>query len=279
MSEEVVATVITETPVTVTEDQNTATLEEGAESSTASTEAETTKPDEPKPETEEQRKSKFQRRIERKNADLAAERMRSQMLQERLERLEAQARPQQQKDAGAPRLEQFDDFESYMQARDDYVAAMAEKRFEARVTKAQQEESEKKAKEAQSRVLSSWQDKQAAAEEKYADFEEVVGESKAPVTPPMWNAMMESDVGPDISYYLAKHPDEASRIAQLSPIRQIAEIVKLEAKVSEPPVKKVTEAPAPITPTGSKAKADKDPAQMTDAEFAAWRKRQIAQRA
>lgn len=276
MSEEVVATVVTETPVTVTEDQNTATLEEGAESSTASTEAETTKPDEPKPETEEQRKSKFQRRIERKNADLAAERMRSQMLQERLERLEAQARPQQQKDAGAPTLDQFEDFESYMSAR---VAYEAEKVVETRLGKVQQQEAARKAQEAQSRVLTSWQDKQIAAAEKYADFDEVVSESDAPVTPSMSQAIVESDLGADIAYYLAQHPDEAKAIAQLSPIRQIAAIGKLEAVVSAVPAKKVTEAPAPITPTGSKAKAEKDPAQMTDAEFAQWRKRQIAQRA
>lgn len=276
MSEEVVATVVTESPVTVTEDQNTAPLEEGAESSTASTETETTKPDEPKPETEEQRKSKFQRRIERKNADLAAERMRSQMLQERLERLEAQARPQQQKDAGAPTLDQFEDFESYMSAR---VAYEAEKVVETRLGKVQQQEAARKAQEAQSRVLTSWQDKQTAAAEKYADFDEVVSESDAPVTPSMSQAIVESDLGADIAYYLAQHPDDAKAIAQLSPIRQIAAIGKLEAVVSAVPAKKVTEAPAPITPTGSKAKAEKDPAQMTDAEFAAWRKRQIAQRA
>lgn len=276
MSEEVVATVVTETPVTVTEDQNTAPLEEGAESSTASTEAETTKPDEPKPETEEQRKSKFQRRIERKNADLAAERMRSQMLQERLERLEAQARPQQQKDAAAPTLDQFEDFESYMSAR---VAYEAERVVETRLGKVQQQEAARRAQEEQSRVLSSWQDKQTAAAEKYADFDEVVSESDAPVTPSMSRAIVESDFGADIAYYLAQHPDEAKAIAQLSPTRQIAAIGKLEVVVSAVPAKKVTEAPAPITPTGSKAKAEKDPAQMTDAEFAAWRKRQIAQRA
>jgi hypothetical protein len=94
----------------------------------------------------------------------------------------------------------------------------------------------------------------------------------------MGQAIVESDFGTDSAYYLAQHPDEAKAIAQLSPIRQIAAIGKLEAKVTQPAARKTTEAPPPITPAGSKAKADKDPNQMTDAEFAAWRKRQIAQR-
>lgn len=277
MSEEVVATVVTETPVTVAEDQNTAPLEEGAESSTASTEAETTKPEQP-PETEEQKRSKYQRRIDRKNAEIAAARTEARIFKERLEQLEAQARPQQPKDASAPRLEQYEDFESYMQARDDYVAAMAEKRFEAKQTKAQQEEAARKAQEKQSSVLTSWQDKQIAAAEKYADFEDVVSESDAPVTPSMSQAIVESDLGADIAYYLAQHPDEAKAIAKLSPIRQIAEIGKLEVKVSAPAVRKPTLTPPPVNPIGTKAKAEKNPDEMPYEQWVKWRNEQLKNR-
>lgn len=265
-----------EEPAAVVDEQNTEQVEEGSESTPESTEAETTKPDEPKPETEEQRKSKYQRRIDRKNADIAAARTEARLYKERLEQLEAMARPQQQRVPGAPTLDQFDNFEDYMSAR---VAFEAERVVETRLGKVQQAEAQRKAQEAQSRVLTSWQDKQAAAADKYADFEEVVGESDAPVTQAMSQAIVESEAGADIAYYLAQHPDEAKRIAQLSPVRQIAEIGKLEAKASAPVVKRPTSTPPPINPIGTKAKAEKDPSQMTDSEFAQWRKRQIAQRA
>lgn len=259
-------------PAAVVEEQTTASPE-GSESATESTEVEATKPEEPKPETDEQRKSKFQRRIERKNADLAAERMRSQMLQERLERLEAQANPRRQDDV--PTLDKFDNFEDYMAAR---VAYEAEKVVETRLGKVQQQEAARRANEVQTKVLTSWQEKQAIAADKYPDFEEVVSESDAPVTQAMSQAIVESDVGADIAYYLAQHPDEAKAIATLSPVRQIAAIGRLEDKVSKPAPRKTTEAPPPIKPTGSKSQTDKDPSEMSAAEFAAWRKKSIAAR-
>lgn len=267
-----VAEVVAEEPVTVTEEQNTEQVAEASDSTPDSTEAETTKPESP-PETDEQKRSKYQRRIDRKNADIAAARTEARMYRERLEHLEAQARPTQT--AGAPTLDQFNDFESYMSAR---VAYEAERVVETRLSKVHQQEAARKAEAAQHQVMTSWGDKQAEAKDKYSDFEEVVGESDAPVTQAMSQAIVESDVGADIAYYLAQHPDEAKAIAQLSPIRQIAAIGRLESKVSAPIVKKVTNAPAPITPTGSKATVTKDPSAMTDAEFAQWRKKQIEQR-
>ena len=264
-------TTATEQPAAVVEDQNTEQAEQTTDPAPVTQEEETTKP----PETEEQKRSKYQRRIDRKNADIAAARTEARLLRERLEQLEAQARPQAQRDNSAPTLDKFDNFEDYMAAR---VAYEAEKVVDGRLSKVHQQEAERKASEAQHRVMSSWQDRQAAAAEKYADFEEVVGESDAPISREMGQAIVESEVGTDIAYYLAQHPDEAKRIASLSPIRQIAEIGKLEDRVSKPAPKALTKAPEPITPAGSRAKAEKDPSQMTDAEFAKWRKAQIAQR-
>ena len=271
MENEVAAPVETEAPAAVVEDQNTEQAEQSTESAPVDQEAETTKP----PETEEQKRSKYQRRIDRKNSEIAAARTEARMLKERLEQLEAQARPQAQRDNSAPTLDKFDNFEDYMAAR---VAYEAEKVVDGRLSKAQQMEAERRAQYEQHRVMSSWQDRQVAAIEKYADFEEVVGESDVPISREMGQAIVESDVGTDIAYYLAQNPDEAKRIASLSPIRQIAEIGKLEDRVSKPAAKALTKAPEPITPTGSRAKADKDPSQMSDKEFAEWRRKQIAKR-
>lgn len=269
MSEEVEVTAV-ETPAAVTEEQNTAQVET-PDSPPESTEAETTKP----PETEEQKRSKYQRRIDRKNSEIAAARTEARMLKERLEQLEAQARPQQQRAAGAPTLDQFDNFEDYMSAR---VAFEAERVVETRLSKAQQAEAARQAQEAQSRVLTSWKDKQEAAADKYDDFEEVVGASDAPVTPEMRQAIVESDAGADIAYYLAQHPEEAKRIAQLSPIRQIAEVGKLEIKISTPAPRKPTSTPPPVNPIGTKAKAERNPDEMPVKDWLKWRNEQVKNR-
>ena len=263
-------TEVTDEPAAVAEEQNTEQVEQTSDPTPDSTEAETTKP----PETEEQKRSKYQRRIDRKNSEIAAARTEARLLKERLDQLEARQYPQQ-RDTGAPKLEQFDNFEDYMGAR---VAYEAERVVETRLTKAQQAEQARQAELSHHTVMASWQDKQAAAAEKYADFDEVLGESEAPMTPDMRQAIIESDLGPDVAYYLAQHPNEAKAIAQLSPIRQIAAIGRLEAKVSTPAPRKTTTAPAPITPAGSAAKADKDPDQMPVKEWLKWRNEQVKKR-
>jgi hypothetical protein len=61
--------------------------------------------------------------------------------------------------------------------------------------------------------------------------------------------IQESDMGPDIAYYLGKNTAEADRIARLSPFLQAKELGKLEAKLAAtvtPP--KPSAAPAPISP-------------------------------
>jgi hypothetical protein len=66
-----------------------------------------------------------------------------------------------------------------------------------------------------------------------------------------------------LGYHLAKNRDELNRILNLSPIRAIAELGKLEASLEKKPakepitekvaVKSVSKAPAPITPIEGKS--------------------------
>lgn len=267
MEIEAVAPEVTETPVAGTEVQNPVTPE-NSESGTEATE-EATKPQE----TEEQKRSKYQRRIDRKNAEIAAARTEARLYRERLEALEAQRNPQQQQrnyqgDA-PPRLEQFESIDDYNQANFEY----AKRVIRAELAAEREAEQQRKAEAEQGRKAETWQERQEAAAEKYPDFEEVIRESDAPITSQMGQAIIESDLGADIAYYLAQNPKEAKRIAQLPPIRQIAEIGKLEIKVGSPAQKTPTQAPEPIVPAGSKAKAEKDPSEMSPREFAEWRKK------
>jgi len=106
----------------------------------------------------------------------------------------------------------------------------------------------------QSQVLESYQEREEAAREKYTDFEQVAYNPKLTITNVMAETIQSSDIGPELAYYLGSNPKDAHRIANLSPLSQAKEIGKIEAKLAaDPPMKKTTSAPAPITPVTARS--------------------------
>lgn len=87
-----------------------------------------------------------------------------------------------------------------------------------------------------------------------------------------------SDAGAKLIHHLGKDLDEAARISALPPVLMARELTKLEIKLGQVQAKPVSKAPAPITPIAGTSGGSKAPSEMTDAEFAKWRKSQIASR-
>ncbi len=130
-----------------------------------------------------------------------------------------------------PPVDQFDSVEAYAEAR-------AVKLIEQREQQRQQSD-----------ILESYHEREEEARGKYDDFEQVAYNPKLTITNVMAETIQNSDVGPDVAYYLGTNPKEADRIARLSPFSQAKEIGKIEAKLADnPPVKKTSSAPAPIAP-------------------------------
>ncbi len=184
--------------------------------------------------------------------------------QRKWEREQAQRRVETP--AAAPvALPPVDQFES-PQA---YAEALAEQKAHELIAKREQAK-------AQAEVLESYHDKEEQARDKYDDFEQVAYNPNLRITDVMAQTIQSSDVGPDVAYYLGANPKEADRISRLSPFMQAKEIGVIEAKlVNNPPVKKTTSAPAPISPvsarsTGSPAYDTTDPRStktMTDSQW------------
>jgi hypothetical protein len=106
----------------------------------------------------------------------------------------------------------------------------------------------------QSQVLESYQEREEQARDKYDDFEQVAYNPNLPITNVMAETIQHSDIGPDLAYYLGSNPKDAERISRLSPFMQAKEIGRIEAKLADnPPVKKTTSAPAPISPVTARA--------------------------
>lgn len=113
------------------------------------------------------------------------------------------------------------------------------------------------------------------------DYEDVIGGTELIIPNIAMQYLIESDVGPQLGYYLAKNPDEAARLRTLSPSRCLAELGKLETKVEKPAApakvdagaaKEVSKAPAPIQPlAGKDVSVNKDPKDMNFQELRAFR--------
>jgi chromosome segregation ATPase len=173
----------------------------------------------------------------------------------RLKALEGQGKPaEKQADPDAkPTPAQFTDAFEYAEALAEWSAENALKnRDKAEVEKKQIAERQK--------VLSDWETRQQSARKELDDYAEVIESSTVSVSDQVRDAIIESDVGPQILYHLAKNPDFAATLASKSTSSALREIGKLEAKLSsgdkqepEKPVAKPSRAPAPINPIrGSK---------------------------
>ena len=138
---------------------------------------------------------------------------------------------------------------------------------------------------AQAELLEQYHEREEEARAKYDDFEQVAYNPKLPITDVMAQTIQASDIGPEMAYYLGSNPKEAERISRLSPFLQAKEIGKIEAKLSDnPPVKKTSNAPAPIAPVTARTSSSPafdttDPRSIQSMSTSQWieaeRQRQI----
>ena len=217
---------------------------------------------------------KSKRHYRRKISNLARE---NERLQRELE--ESRKRDTPPEDPQEPKREDFEDLEQYLEARTDYLTDIKLREKEAR----QQEESEKtKQEEERTQLFESWEDKKENARDRYDDFDDIIDTEDVKVPAHAAQAMLESDIGGDIMYYLAKHPEKADNLEKLSPTRQVIEIGRLETvvqgeidKLDKPQASK---APPPVDPNkGGKIKDDEPNAKDSTENWAEKRRAQRAQ--
>ena len=184
--------------------------------------------------------------------------------QRKWEREQAQRSAETQIVKSAPTAS-VDQFES----PEAYAEALAYQKAEELLAK-------REAAKQQSQVLESYQELEEAARDKYDDFEQVAYNPKLPITNVMAETIQSSDIGPELAYYLGSNPKDAERISRMTPLAQAKEIGKIEAKLAaEPPVKRTTSAPTPISPvtartSGSPAIDTTDPRSIKTMTASQW---------
>jgi hypothetical protein len=169
----------------------------------------------------------------------------------------------------APQVPQVPVTPEQFASNEEYVEALAEQRAEQKLAEREQRKQ-------QTEILNAYHDKEEEIRAKYDDFEQVAYNPNLPITTVMAQTIQASDIGPEVAYHLGANPREAERISRLSPILQAKEIGKIEAQLAaNPPVKKTSNAPAPISPvsartTGSPAYDTTDPRSIKSMSTSDW---------
>lgn len=179
-------------------------------------------------------------------------------LRAQLEALRAQAKPMES--SAKPQRAQFASDEDYIESLTDWKAQEA-------VAKREREQLEARQQAEQAEVAQQWDKRQQEAIAAIPDYAEVIGKSEVIVPPYVHQALLESEQGPEMAYYLALHPEEAKRIAAMKPLAAIKRLLSLERDLKPEEAKPVSElpkkskAPEPINPvrgaaTSSPGKAE-----------------------
>jgi chemotaxis protein histidine kinase CheA len=186
-------------------------------------------------------------------------------------------------DPDAPKETDYDTWEAWQDARVAHAVRRETTRI-ARETKEQAARDE--ATKATQAAMTAHAQRVTKGQTLHADWDEVVGNPDIKTSPPMEDAIIYSDVGHEVMYYLGKNPAEAARIYALPPALALKEMGKLEARVEaalvtgSAPRGPAIRTPPPITPVGGGSHISTlDPDQMTPLEYHKFRNEQRAQRA
>ena len=152
-----------------------------------------------------------------------------------------------------PKIDQYESYEEYESALDKYEEALADYKAADRIQREKTEyirQQELRAhEEYQTNVRRKMDASVAEAKKVHTDFDEVLATaSDVPVTPHMQLCLENAEHPGEIMYHLASHPDDARKMATLSPFAVTRELAVLDATFAG------TIKPAPATPqvTGAK---------------------------
>ena len=176
-----------------------------------------------------------------------------------------------------------DDFEEHS----DYVEALTDWKLEQKLRDRDVRTKEERLRENHQTKVSTFQEQVEGFKENHPDFDEAMESvNDIPMSSTVQEVVLESKVGPELMYGLAKNSEEYERICKLSPLEAAKALGRFEEKISKlnggGEKAQTTKAPKPIEPVGSKssgsgAKSLDDP-DISQKEFERLREKQIHDR-
>jgi len=201
---------------------------------------------------EKQKKSGFERRVQKLNSKIEAAKNEAEYWREQAlknsKAQDVQQAPQeaQEQALAKPAMANYSNIEEYTEALTDYKLALRDQQQAQRNEQAQRQ-----------KALDNYNAKVKDFVKTTPDFAEALDDvSDMAIAPEIHQAILGSDAGPQLAYYMAKNVDEIDRINSLSPQRRLIEMGKIEDRLAKtaPVVARVTKpAPAPVKPVAGGA--------------------------
>lgn len=220
-------------------------------------------------------KAKAERRSERQAGELKAELAK---LAESINELRSKPQTDASKAAeAAPRREQFDTYEDFVEAKAEYKALQrVMDELGKRDTQAAEQTQKQTNERAQREFERATHARIEAGRKDYADFDAVINDAfedgLIPAGSPLHYALIEDEEGHKMAYHLAKNPDDAERIGALPERAMLRELGKLSVKLAGKPS---ANKPPPIDPIGGRG--NPGTALRDDIPIDEWMKRREAQ--
>lgn len=177
---------------------------------------------------------KLQKRLakEARKADARYAALEAQIAELKTPKAAAESKPE-----SAPKRDEFSSYEDFVEAKALHMArAEARKELEAFKSESKKEREESTKAKAQGEFKARVDSVIEAGRKAYPDFDAVINEAASdgvlPTKGPLYEAIMDSDMGEKLAYHLAKNEAEAERIQKLSVYAQLRELGKLEDKLS-----------------------------------------------
>ena len=183
---------------------------------------------------EEVKDGKKPRRRSRARRDRRAMERRLQEKDDEIARLRGQSpQPEPAKAeevAPQPKLEDFETADEWAAAFGNWTQAQfdAGKEQAARAEQAKRQEAVQKVIEDR---IDAYEKRLDEFRETHDDYDEVARDDELAITEAMAEVIMESELGPQLAYHLGNNPEEAEKIAGLSPLAQAKALAKLETRL------------------------------------------------
>ena len=205
-------------------------------------------------------------------------------LENKLKEMEAKLNPAPQEKVEAdpkPTPEQFTDMYQYAEALAEWTA-------DKKIKEEKAKEAAQRVEQERAKVMETWAGRVNDFRAKTPDFDDLVGSADVVVSNEVRDAIFESDVGPQVLYYLAENPDVARKLQGMSAIGALRMIGKLEAKFEDSPAPtqkepavKTSKAPPPIKPIRATANGpvtELDDNRQFHGSYQAWKAARLAGR-
>lgn len=191
---------------------------------------------------------------------------------------EPEPEPQPEEPVARPKQEDFKTYEEWVEALSDW-------KVDQKLAKIAEDNAKAEQQAAVNKVISTYNDRVEDFKKEHEDWNEVVGSANVELHQGVLGALYELDNGPEVVYFLANNPDVAKGIRDMNPIKAIAEIGRLAARLEAPPEQKssnpvtkgpdklpVSSAPPPIRPLSGHSTKQARSINDEDLSYTEWRK-------